>query len=213
MPTLHTLLVFASAALVLAALPGPGLLYVAGRTLAGGRQIGIASSLGTGLGGLVHVLAGALGVSALIMASATAFAALKLVGGLYLLYLAWQTWRAAGAAALPEGDLPGLQADVGQALRQGIVVEATNPKTAAFFLALIPQFLDPAQGSVAVQFGVLGVLSVALNTVGAILVVMLAASLRARVVARPSLLRRLQQGSAAILGSLGVWLLLSRRPA
>lgn len=212
MPTLSTLLVFAGAALVLAALPGPGLLYVAGRTLAGGRHVGLASSLGAGLGGLVHVLAGALGVSALIMASATAFTALKVVGGLYLLYLAWQTWRSAGAAALPEGDLSGFQAGAGQALRQGIVVEATNPKTAAFFLALIPQFVDPAQGSVAMQFGVLGLVSVALNTAMALLVVVLAASLRARVVARPSLLKHLQQGSAAILGSLGVWLLLSRRP-
>lgn len=213
MPTLSTLLVFAGAALVLAALPGPGLLYVAGRTLAGGRHVGFASSLGAGLGGLVHVLAGALGVSALIMTSATAFAALKVVGGLYLLYLAWQTWRSAGSAALPEGNLSGLWASAGQALRQGVMVEATNPKTAAFFLALIPQFVDPAQGSVAMQFGVLGLVSVVLNTAMAVLVVVLAASLRARVVARPSLLRRLQQGSGAILGSLGVWLLLSRRPA
>ena len=91
-------------------------------------------------------------------------------------------------------------------------MEATNPKTAAFFLALIPQFVDPAQGSVALQFGALGLVSVALNTGMAVLVVTLAASLRARVTARPSLLRRLQQGSAAILGGLGVWLLLSRRP-
>lgn len=212
MPTLSTLLVFAGAALILAALPGPGLLYVAGRTLAGGRRVGLASSLGAGLGGLVHVLAGALGVSALIVASATAFAALKLVGGLYLLWLAWQTWRAADAVALPDADLPGFQTGAGQALRQGVVVEATNPKTAAFFLALIPQFIDPAQGSAALQFGVLGLVSVALNTAMAVLVVGLAAFLRARIVARPSLLRRLQQGSAAILASLGVWLLLSRKP-
>ncbi len=213
MPTLDTLLVFAGAALVLAALPGPGLLYVAGRTLAEGRRVGLASSLGAGLGGLVHVLAGAVGVSALIVASATAFAALKVVGGLYLLHLAWQTWRSAGAAALPDDGGGGPSMDAGRALRQGIVVEATNPKTAAFFLALIPQFVDPSMGGVVLQFVVLGLVSVALNTAMAALVVTLAASLRARVTARPSLLRRLQQGSAAILGSLGVWLLLSRRPS
>ncbi len=213
MPTLDTLLVFTGAALVLAALPGPGLLYVAGRTLAEGRRVGLASSLGAGLGGLVHVLAGALGVSALIVASATAFTVLKVAGGLYLLYLAWQTWRSAGAAALPEAGGPGLTLGVGRALRQGVVVEATNPKTAAFFLALIPQFVDPSQRGVVLQFATLGLVSVALNTAMAALVVTLAASLRARVTARPSLLRRLQQGSAAILGSLGVWLLLSRRPS
>lgn len=91
MTTLSTLLVFAGAALVLAALPGPGLLYVAGRTLGGGRRVGLASCAGAGLGGLVHVLAGALSVSALIVASAAAFTALKVIGGLYLLYLAVQT--------------------------------------------------------------------------------------------------------------------------
>lgn len=212
MLTLSTLLVFIGAALVLAALPGPGLLYVSGRTLAGGRHVGIASNLGTGLGGLVHVAAGALGVSALIVASATAFTVLKVVGGVYLIYLAVQTWRTAGTAASPEGDLAGMAAAAGPALRQGIVVEATNPKTAAFYLALIPQFVDPGQGSVAVQFGVLGLISVSLNTAMGFLVVALATSLRARVLARPSLLRRLQQGSAFVLGGLGISLLLSRRP-
>lgn len=212
MPTMSTLLVFVGAALVLAALPGPGLFYVSGRTLAGGRRVGIASNLGTGLGGLVHVAAGALGVSALIVASATAFTALKVAGGLYLIHLAVQTWRTAQAAALPDGDLAGMAAAAGPALRQGVVVEATNPKTAAFYLALIPQFVDPGQGSVAVQFGLLGLVSVGLNTAMGFLVVTLATSLRAKVVARPSLLRRFQQGSAFVLGGLGVSLLLSRRP-
>jgi threonine/homoserine/homoserine lactone efflux protein len=94
-----------------------------------------------------------------------------------------------------------------------MIVEATNPKTAAFFLALIPQFIDAGQGSVAVQFSVLGLVSVALNTGMAVLVVSAATALRERVAGRPNLLRRVRQGSGAVLGSLGISLLLTRRPA
>ena len=85
--------VFLAAALVLALTPGPGIFYVAARTLAGGRAEGVASSLGTGLGGLFHVLAGALGVSALVMASAELFNALKWLGALYLVWLGLRTLR------------------------------------------------------------------------------------------------------------------------
>lgn len=208
MPTASTLLLFLGAALVLAAMPGPGLFYIAGRTLAAGRNDGLASCLGSALGGLVHVAAGALGVSALIMASATAFTVLKLAGGLYLLYLAVETWRAAGASALPEAS-----AIRAGALRHGLVVEATNPKTAVFFLALIPQFVDPVQGSVALQFGLLGTIAVALNTAMALFVVAAASFLRRSLAARPSLLQRLRRGTAMILGGLGLSLLLTRRPA
>jgi threonine/homoserine/homoserine lactone efflux protein len=211
MPTVSTLILFTGAALVLAAMPGPGLFYVAGRTLASGRADGFASCIGTALGGFVHVVAGAVGVSALIMASATAFGVLKVLGGLYLLYLGLQTWRSA-SAPIPLTDAP-TPADGWRALRQGMVVEATNPKTAAFFLALIPQFVDAGQGSVAVQFSVLGLISIALNTGMAVLVVGAAAALRGRVAARPNLLRRLRQGSGVVLGSLGISLLLTRRPA
>ncbi len=211
MPTASTLILFTGAALVLAALPGPGLFYIAGRTLASGRADGLASCIGSALGGLVHVAAGAIGISALIVASATAFGALKVAGGLYLVYLGVQTWRSAGAPIADEG--LATRADSWRALRQGVVVEATNPKTAAFFLALIPQFIDPARGSVAAQFTVLGLISIALNTGMAVLVTVAASALRERVAGRSTLLRRLRQGSGAILGGLGVSLLLTRRPA
>jgi threonine/homoserine/homoserine lactone efflux protein len=210
MPAASTLILFAGAALLLAALPGPGLFYVAGRTLASGRADGFASCLGTALGGLAHVVAGAVGVSALIMASATAFSALKILGGLYLIYLGIQTWRSADAPILEPG--AATRADGWRALRQGMIVEATNPKTAAFFLALIPQFIDASRGSVALQFTVLGLISIALNTAMAALVVGAASVLRRRAAGRTALLRRLRQGSGALLGSLGVSLLLTRRP-
>jgi threonine/homoserine/homoserine lactone efflux protein len=147
MPTPSTLLMFTGAALLLAAMPGPGLFYVAGRTLASGRVDGLASCLGTAVGGLVHVMAGAAGVSALIMASASAFAVLKVAGGLYLLYLGIQTWRSANAPVSEA--VTSTRSDAWRALRQGMLVEATNPKTAAFFLALIPQFLEARLGGIA----------------------------------------------------------------
>ncbi len=212
MPELTTLALFFGAALVLAAMPGPGLFYVAGRTLAAGRADGLASCMGCSLGGYVHVLAGAVGVSALVMASATAFAVLKVAGGLYLLWLGIQTWRSAGmvdTAASGGSAAP----DARRAFRQGVVVEATNPKTAAFFLALIPQFINAHRGSVALQFVVFGLVSVALNTGMSVLVVSLASALRGRLAGKAHIVRRLRQGSGAILGGLGVSLLLTRRPA
>src|SRR6201746_783130 len=150
---------FLLAAFILAAIPGPGIFYVAARTLSGGRPAGLASTFGTALGGLVHVVAGGLGVSAIILASAQLFTALKLVGALYLIWLGIKTFRDASAAP-PEQIEPG---GAKRAFRDGVVVEALNPKTAAFFLAFIPQFIEPSS-NVAAQFIVLGLISVALNT-------------------------------------------------
>jgi threonine/homoserine/homoserine lactone efflux protein len=211
MPSAATLALFFSAALVLAALPGPGLFYIAGRTLAAGRDDGLASCMGSALGGLVHVLAGAVGVSALIMASATAFTALKVAGGLYLIYLGIQTWRTTGMPVQAAGSAS--EPCRGQAIRQGFLVEATNPKMAAFFLALIPQFIDPSQSGMAAQFIVLGLISVVLNTGMAVLIVSLTSTLRGRMEGRAPLVRRLRQGSGIILAGLGVSLLLTRRTA
>lgn len=211
MPTLSTLLPFVGAAVLLALMPGPGQFYVVGRTLSGGRAEGIASVLGTGLGGMVHVLAGALGVSALVMTSTTAFTVLKIVGGAYLIHLGIQTWRRAGAVSLESGVVR--PSSLPSVLRQGFMVEAMNPKTAAFFLALIPQFVDPVQGSITLQFVVLGAISVAVNMANALLVVMLATVLQRKVGRCPGVMRRLQQGSGAILTALGVSLLVTRRPA
>lgn len=210
MPSASALFVFLGAALVLAAMPGPGLLYVAGRTLGGGKRDGLASSYGSAFGGMVHVAAGAVGISALIMASAQAFMALKLLGGAYLIYLGIQTWRSAGSFADLRVEQDAL--NPWAAFRQGIIVEATNPKTAAFFLALLPQFIDPAR-SVTAQFLILGTISIVLNTAMAVLVSYSVAGLRERALRSSTLIIRLRQASGALLGGLGIWLLLSRKPA
>jgi threonine/homoserine/homoserine lactone efflux protein len=200
---------FLLAALVIAAIPGPGIFYVAARTLSGGKNAGIASTFGTALGGFVHVVAGGLGVSAIILASAQLFTAFKLAGALYLVWLGIKAFREAGN--LP----PGQAGPVGteRAFREGVAVEALNPKTAAFFLAFIPQFLDPAAGHPALQFMTLGLISVALNTSADVIVVAMASTARANLSRRPNLFRRLRQGSGLFIAGLGISLALARRPA
>jgi threonine/homoserine/homoserine lactone efflux protein len=200
---------FLLAALIIAAIPGPGIFYVAARTLSGGRPAGIASTFGTALGGLVHVVAGGLGVSAIILASAQLFTVLKLIGALYLVWLGVRTFREAGNRLHePIGPVGATQA-----FREGVLVEALNPKTAAFFLAFIPQFLDPAAGYPAFQFIALGLISVALNTFADVIVVVVAARARATLVRRPIFIQRLRQGSGLFIAGLGISLALARRPA
>jgi threonine/homoserine/homoserine lactone efflux protein len=206
MPECQTFALFMAAALVVAITPGPGIFYVAARTLAGGRAEGLASSFGTGVGGLVHVVAGALGVSALVMASAEAFAALKLAGAVYLIWLGIKTWREARIAELSLVNATGAD----QAYREGILVEALNPKTAAFFLAFIPQFVDPSS-NVAMQFIVLGLLSVVLNTAVDLVVALWASKVRGQLAKRPTIIVRLRRTSAAVMCTLGVGLLFARR--
>jgi len=203
------LFLFIVAAFVLAVTPGPGMLYVVGRTWAAGKADGLASSLGTMLGGFVHVTACVVGVSALVMASATAFSVLKFVGGIYLIYLGIQAFRAASREAL-EMSAPAAHG-MWRALRQGAVVEATNPKTAAFFLAFIPQFIVTADGHVAMQFLLLGVISVLLNTGADLVAVMGAARLHQKLATRPSLFRRVRQGPGVVMASLGIGLIAARR--
>ncbi|MGJ5179057.1 LysE family translocator [Bradyrhizobium oligotrophicum] len=206
MPDLHTLPLFLAAALVVALTPGPGIFYIVARTLAGGRAEGLASSVGLGLGGLVHVFAGAFGLSALVMASAQGFTVLKIAGAVYLIWLGVKTWREARVTEPAEVATTGSR----RAFRDGIIVEALNPKTAAFFLAFIPQFVDPA-GHVAAQFILLGLISVTLNTGVDLIVTLWAARARRGLVSRPSLVVRLRQASGAVTCGLGGALLFARR--
>ena len=207
------LALYVAAAFVLAVTPGPGIFYVAARTLAGGRAEGVASSFGTGLGGMVHVLAGSLGVSAIVLASAELFAALKFLGAAYLVWIGVRTVLAARREALVglRGAAPAV--GVRRAFREGVLVEALNSKTAAFFLAFVPQFVDPTQGSVAVQFVVLGFVSVVLNTLADVVVAVGASRIRDGAAARPALVRRLREASGAAMVALGLGLAFARRPA
>jgi len=202
---------FLAAAAILALTPGPGMFYVGARTLAGGLGEGLASTLGTGLGGMVHVLAAAFGLSALILASAEIFTVMKLLGGCYLVWLGWRAWREAGRTLPEQAPLPAL--GLIRAFREGAVVEALNPKTALFFLAFLPQFVVLERGDVVGQFLLLGSICVALNTLVDAGVAVAAGRVRGQLGQRPGLLRRLRQGSAGLIMALGLGVLLLRRPA
>jgi threonine/homoserine/homoserine lactone efflux protein len=208
------LALYVAAAFVLAVTPGPGIFYVAARALAGGRAEGVASSVGTGLGGMVHVVAGSVGVSAIVLASAELFTALKLLGAAYLVWLGVRTLQAArrDASAALDGTVAAAPAGARRAFREGVLVEALNPKTAAFFLAFIPQFVAPAAGNVALQFVALGLVSVLLNTLADVAVALAASRVRAGVATRPSLVRRLREASGVAMIALGLGLTLAKRP-
>ena len=215
MPDLTQFTIYVAAALLLAITPGPGIFYVAARTLAGGRAEGVASSFGTGLGGTVHVLAGSLGVSAIVLASAELFTALKLAGAAYLVWIGFRTIQAARRDSSAElaGEAATPPMGPRRAFREGVLVEALNPKTAAFFLAFIPQFVDPDRGHVAVQFMLLGFVSVALNTLADIAVAFAASRIREGAAARPMLVRRMREAPGGLMVALGIGLALAKRPA
>lgn len=215
MPDFTQLALYFGACLLLAITPGPGIFYVAARTLAGGRAEGVASSFGNGLGGMFHVLAGALGVSAIVLASAELFTVLKLVGAGYLVWIGIRTIQAArrDANAAASGALAASAIGAGRAFREGVLVEALNPKTAAFFLAFIPQFIDTAAGNVALQFVVLGSVSVLLNTLADIVVAFAAGRIREGAASNPSIVRRLREASGGAMIALAGVLVLARRPS
>jgi threonine/homoserine/homoserine lactone efflux protein len=202
-----TFIPFLIAALVLALTPGPGMAYVVACTVAGGRQEGLASCLGTGLGGMLHVLAAALGLSLLLAQSAMAFGLVKYVGAAYLIYL--------GARMLMHKTTPATAGPVSargarRAFLEGIVVEALNVKTALFFLAFLPQFTTAGQ-PLAAQLVMLGSVCVALNTLADVVAVLAAHRLLKSQAARASRARLLTRVSGLTLMGLGAWLALAKR--
>ncbi|MCZ2406616.1 MAG: LysE family translocator [Burkholderiales bacterium] len=158
MPALETLIAFFGVAVVLALTPGPDNLFVLVQSIQRGWRLGLAVVLGLCLGITGHTVAVALGLAAVFAASALAFTVLKFCGAAYLAWLAWQALRApAAVAAEPGSTAPAAQAPGGwRMVGRGVVMNLTNPKVLIFFLAFLPQFADPARGSVAVQILVLG---------------------------------------------------------
>jgi threonine/homoserine/homoserine lactone efflux protein len=209
-------LLFLTAALLLAIAPGPGMLYVLARSLAGGKREGVLSALGTFLGGMVHVFAAALGISIVLARSALAFATVKYAGAAYLGFLGLRmilearqkesvTEVVSDSGEAGKNDSP-IPMPARNPFWQGVATEVLNPKTALFFLSFIPQFVNRGAGHVFAQFVFLGTVSVALNTTADMVVILLAGPLGAMVRSSPSFRRRQRTLTGAIMIGLGTYL-------
>src|ERR671917_198735 len=157
MPDLATLLLFGASVATLVLIPGPNLIYIVTRSVESGRRAGLASVLGVEIGTMVHVAAAAFGLSALLASSAVAFEIVKYAGVAYLIYL--------GVRALRAGTTPETQvapAGMRRTVAEGMLVNVLNPKVSLFFLAFLPQFVDPDKGSAVTQILVLGVVFIAI---------------------------------------------------
>ena len=209
MPDAATFLLFAAASLAFLAIPGPSVFYIVTRSLAQGRRAGFTSMLGVQAGGLVHVVAAALGVSALLASSATAFTIVKYAGAAYLVALGLRKllWPAGEADEAAEGG----PASGSRLFWQGAVVNILNPKTALFFLAFLPQFVDPA-APVAPQMLVLGTLLVGLGVVSDGTYALVAAGAGRKLRETAAARRRLDRLSGGVFVGLGLAAALAGEP-
>ncbi len=195
MPASGTLLVFVVSTLAILVVPGPSVMFVVARTLEQGRSAGLVSMAGVETGALVHVAVASAGVSALVASSPAAITLLRWIGGAYLLWLGAQAIRRHRRSGPPP-----VPVSRSRLFRQGLLVDLLNPKTALFFLAFLPGFVDPARGPVAAQVALLGVCFVALATLTDGAYALAAARLSRR--ARSG--RRMARASAGTYGLLGV---------
>ena len=204
MPPLDTWLLFCVACVALVATPGPNVLYLVSRTLAQGRAAGFVSLAGTSTGLAVHALAAAFGLSALLAAVPLAYDVVRWAGAAYLAWLAWATWRSGEDKTSSIASIP-VRA---QLFRQGFLTALLNPKVALFELALFPQFVSIAHGSVLAQSLVLATTQLAIAVVGDSLFVLAATRVRGFFRARPEWGRWSKRALASIFAALAarlVW--------
>ncbi|MGJ4858978.1 LysE family translocator [Labrys sp. La1] len=208
MPSFDVLLAFIVTTALFSVLPGPSMLYAAARTMAGGRQAGLMAALGLHLGAYAHVAAAAAGLSVLFHAVPIVYAGVKLAGALYLIWLGITLFRARQSA--DAGTIGGTRS-ARQAFAQSITVEVLNPKTALFFLAFLPQFVDGAASfPLWLQFAILGTVANVLFGLVDIVVVMLAAVIIGRLKRSSGVQRLMRRVGGAILVGMGVHLALQR---
>lgn len=206
LPEPGALALFMLATLALNVTPGPDMLYVVASSAGQGRRAGVISALGIGTGTLVHISAAALGLSALLMSSAVAFDAVRFAGAAYLLYVGLRTITGR-TAPLHAGQVR--PAPLGRVFRRGMITNVLNPKVALFFLAFIPQFVDPTRGPVAWQFAALGGMFDASGTVVNTLVGLVAGSATAWLARSPRASRTQQWLTGSVFVALGARLALA----
>ncbi len=206
---IHDYWLFVATGVLLNLTPGQDTLYILGRSIAQGRQIGVASALGISAGGVVHTLAAALGLSAVLATSASAFIALKVVGAVYLVYLGVRMLMTR-TAALGSKDIAGL-VNMWTAFRQGMLTNVLNPKVALFFLALMPQFIEPDSPVKVGAFLVLGLTFLATGTVWCLVLALGASRVRGFFADRPRALQGLSQVSGVLFIFLGLRLAASKQ--
>ncbi len=207
-PDGHALALFMLATITLNLTPGPDMLYVIANSVGGGRKAGVAAALGVGGGCAVHTLAAAAGLSALLMSSATAFDIVRFAGAAYLVFLGVQSLRS-GAHAI--GSVERREARVWSAFQQGVATNVLNPKVAIFFLAFLPQFVDPSRGSAVWQFVLLGTIFNISGTTVNTLVALAAGNLGNWLHRRPRLARAQQWFTGGVFLALGARLALVGR--
>lgn len=201
MPDLGTLAVFCAASLALAVVPGPAVLYIVTQSVDQGRLAGLVSALGIGVGGLVHVAAATIGLSSLLASSATAFAIVKYAGAAYLVVLGVRRLLTRETADVLDSAPPRPRRRL---FLDGVVVNVLNPKTALFFLAFLPQFVDPGAGAVAPQMLVLGTMLVGLGVLSDGTYALLAAGAGNKLRSAARTRRRLDKLSGGVFVGLGL---------
>lgn len=210
MPSPEALIVFTIAAVLMNISPGPSNFYVMARSISQGPRAGLVAAAGLGAGALVHVAAATVGVSAIVMASAEAFTMLKWAGAGYLIWLGIQHFRKAGSAA--GGIVASPPKSAATIFRESALVEILNPKTALFFLALLPQFIDPAAGPVWSQSLVLGAIVVVTALPCDAFVAVASGAVAVRLARSPWIGRWQDRVSGTILIGLGALVATGERP-
>jgi threonine/homoserine/homoserine lactone efflux protein len=195
------LALFMIATLGLLLTPGPSVLYITARSMDQGRKAGLVSVLGVGIGTLFHITAAALGLSALLLSSALAFNIVKYLGAAYLIYLGIRKLMEKDEA---QGETTFKQRSLRQVFFQGVVVNVLNPKTALFFFAFLPQFVDPARGSVAIQIFTLGLIFAAMGLMSDGMYALLAGSIGGWLKRNPTFMRRQRYLTGGIYIALGL---------
>jgi threonine/homoserine/homoserine lactone efflux protein len=209
-PEAETFALFLAAALALLVVPGPAVVYIVAQSIDQGRVAGLVSTLGIGAGSLVHVAAAAVGLSSLLVSSAEAFAVVKYAGAAYLVLLGVRRLLGRDVADAPGAASP---KPLRRLFRQGVIVNVLNPKTALFFVAFLPQFVDADAGAVGAQIAVLGLIFVLLGLVSDGTYALVAGALSGWLRGSSRALRAQRYVSGTVFVSLGLaTALASRRP-